>query len=398
MTTIREFIFQKWKDTTADGYWKNINRFIEKYIYEDINEYDVINNVIYIQDYIDTQFNDKSILTKKTFINALHSLLRALYEYDENLIDIYILNFMKNQFDEINKEVVEDQSKRVVKTKSTLKDIYDVWTKTLKNTPEHIFLSSIILMPPRRCDWEHAIFVKEDDYVKPKNPFEHKYNYVIIKNNNTVKLEFYNFKTNKSCGVYSRELNNDNFKYLEKVKNNSYINPSLFGEILLEYYNLYPCKKYLLTNNPNGFCRGGFTNWVIRNPMKKLGFRVNDIRKIVITEIINSCGVYMDRNEKLEFAKDMGQKYLDIQEYYREVPIKDNEENENLSESEQSENDDVEEIQEVQDIGVQTEMSFEDRLNIKNPIDIINEQIRIKKKEIEELEITKKNLQKYNII
>lgn len=326
MTTLEEFVFSKWKDTTADNYWKNIKRFIDKYMFDEIVEYEVVNNINYIQDYIENQFIDKSILTKKTFINAMHSLLRALREDYPELVDQEVMDYIKNQFDIINKEVVEDQSKRVVKTKSTLDNIYNTWLETSKNTPEHIFLSSVLLMPPRRCDWEHAVFVKEDDYVKPTNPFDHKYNYVIIKNDDTVKLEFYNFKTNKSCGIYSRELNNNNFKYFEKVKNNSHINPSLFGEILLEYYKLYPCKKFILTNNPNGFCKGGFTNWVIRNPMKKLGFRVNDIRKIVITEIINACGVYMDRNEKLEFAKDMGQKYLDIQEYYREVPIKETKE------------------------------------------------------------------------
>jgi hypothetical protein len=405
--TVKEFIYANYdNENTADSYWSSIKVFIERYDNidddEDIDDFEIICNEFYINDHYDTYFENKEISTKQKFISSLNSVLLKLYDYDNSLIEKKLLDEVNFKFKTISEICTKNQQTKKNDIDFTLKDIYDIFEKTKKNTPEYIYLASILFIPPRRLDWEFAFYIREDDYNRITDFKTFDYNYVIINNDKTVTLSFHHkFKNLKALGFYKQKLINSEYTYFDKVKDCTYMSPKQFGDILIDFYNENLGRRFVLTDKFKGFGKKQFSNWVKRHPLKTLKTCQTKIRNCWISSVLNNVGIYMNTAEKLAFAKDMGQKTLTIQDTYREVLTK---EEDSDTESEMSE-ESIDEINNVEihtkEIAIQTESKNIYNIdnienNIIENIKLLKIQLKEKEEELIKLKEFKNMFSKYN--
>jgi len=334
MDKIEDFIDINYKNSnTAFTYKKRIQKFIKEYNNNaDLNDLDVINNEFFVKDYIDTKI--KKITTKQSFVSTLFSIYKNLHkkgiEINEELFE-----WIKQQFDILSEECKKIHINKKVELNFTYKDLYNHFLKMKVNTPEYIYMATLIYLPCRRLDWQHAMFIKENDF-NPDFVNKELYNFVIINNDNTISLEFYNFKTrNKGVlPVYKKKLVSSEFTHLNKAKKYWYFNPEKLGEILINYYKEIKEQRFILTDKFDGFTPNTCTNWV-KKILKKFNANSNNIRKLCVSTVMNNAGLYMTTVEKKEFAIDMGQTSIETQDTYREVPDMCNEEEDSEEEIEE---------------------------------------------------------------
>lgn len=196
-----------------------------------------------------------NISTKHGHLCRLISLARKMQDrYPERLTDDYIDKMVsfKNSFEEKYQEYRKSNKSRanVSEENLVMKDFYDAYDRIEHRGLEFLMLACIVLMPPRRLDWRHCVFV---DNI-PDEP-DKKVNYIIL-GGEYVVLRFYNYKNTKyskkrGIDYWERTLNNDLFVYYPKIKPFTKIDFELFGLFLRDSYKEYP-RKYLFPSGTGG--------------------------------------------------------------------------------------------------------------------------------------------------
>lgn len=180
-------------------------------------------------------FNDpsyiKSIADKKP-ISSKHKLYSDISSiYKKCAFDLITIENKK--IFEIERKKASDgfndnRKKQDFSIKYTWGEITNLLNTYDEDSIEYLFLATSIMIPPRRRDWEHAIFVETMPVVIDKTK-----NYVIM-GENAVSLEFYNSKVFKYTGVYKTTLKNENYPYM---KHSKHFNPRQLSNLLKKSYN-----------------------------------------------------------------------------------------------------------------------------------------------------------------
>ena len=204
------------KNTTIENYITKI-----KYIHYDICNKKI--NIKKISNILLNTYNIKDIEYVIKNFNYLENkkLITYLYNKYENIntIKSYLIPFTvlcskidyynennvhKNLIEHIEKinktyEKERDNNSINIEDKNKLIINYDKeelqkHLETLNNIEEQLIFALYTFIPPRRLEYSNMI-IEENDI-----NLDNKYNYIIIDNNNPIKLVFNNYKTNKVFG------------------------------------------------------------------------------------------------------------------------------------------------------------------------------------------------------
>mgnify|MGYP006078972375 FL=1 len=174
------------------------NILLDAYNIKDI-EY-VIKNFNYLENkklitYLYNKY--ENINTIKSYLIPFTVLCSKIDYYNENNVH---KNLIEN-IEKINKTYEEDRDNNSINIEDKNKLIinYDKeelqkQLKTLNNIEEQLIFALYTFIPPRRLEYSNMI-IEENDINLDNN-----YNYIIIDNNNPIKLVFNNYKTNKVFG------------------------------------------------------------------------------------------------------------------------------------------------------------------------------------------------------
>jgi hypothetical protein len=219
---------------TIQNWMEEVKRLMRKYKEEDklkaFNDYDYI---VSVKDSIEG-FN-----SQQKFVSNISQVIK---HYDNIIIDDDNKEKLKILNSKVSKEAKESRQKHHTPKSKYIDwlDLYKLFECFPENSIEYLFLATTFLIPPRRRDWSHAIFVKE----KPEQPDTEK-NYVILHDNNTVELLFYKSKNSEYIISWNRILDNSNFEYLESCP---LFNPNKLAELLINSYNSDPREQVFSYN------------------------------------------------------------------------------------------------------------------------------------------------------
>jgi len=222
-------------DKTIKNWMDSVKRLTKEYPEEDklkvFDDYDYIVNVAN---------NIESISSKQKFVSNISQVIKYYGDID-------VSDETKNKLSKFN---IETSSKHTESRAmhNTPKETYIDWLKLYKlfdcypeNSIEYLFLATTLLIPPRRTDWAHAIFVKE----KP-DILDSQKNYVILHDDNTVELLFLNTpKMNNYINSWNKILNNSNFTYIDSCP---LFNPNKLAQLLINSYNSNPRERVFVYN------------------------------------------------------------------------------------------------------------------------------------------------------
>ena len=210
--------------STLKRYLDNIRRLSDKITNEPMQpDMLFLKDVPVIQNYINLTY--KNINTKMQYYKSIVSITRRL-NFDTELINKYAELMMecKKQSD-----VVKGAN---LLSKSELVNYID-WSEILNmdiinlSAEDQLLYTLLTALPPRRLDYKYLKVA--DSSVK----LSKKFNYLIINNGMPSKLIYYNFKTIKSHGPLTIDLNSND--------ESPYFNYSLVREAIDAWYKVSSC-------------------------------------------------------------------------------------------------------------------------------------------------------------
>lgn len=176
-----------------------------------------------VQNYIELTYSN--VNTQIQYYKSIVGVIRRL-KFDAELVDKYAKLMMeaKSQSDAIRGE-----------NRLTKKELanYVEWSEILNMTisslsvEDQLLYTLLTALPPRRLDYKYLKVA--DGSAK----LSKKFNYLIINNGMPSKLIYYNFKTAKSHGALTIDLNSND--------ESPYFNYSLVREAINNWYKASPC-------------------------------------------------------------------------------------------------------------------------------------------------------------
>lgn len=197
----------------------------------------------------------------------------------------------KKDFDLYCKKTYNDKTVKNDQQEHTILYTYDDFIKVFnlyeENSIEYLFMAVNMFIPPRRKDWEHAIFVES----MPEDPDKNT-NYVVIGDDGPVSLIFNKFKNEKYMGSWKKLLDDDDFKYLRFFPT---FNPNDLSQLLQSSFydnprnEVFDYQKVLKTINKNKY-NVHVTQNGLRHAFSHYVFKNKSISQHYLKEIYNDMG------------------------------------------------------------------------------------------------------------
>lgn len=357
-------------------------RFITKGC-DDTNFLDIFNNLDEIKTRVNKSISVNSRAQHLSSIKKLcqHYKLKKLMSQET---EIEFLKFCKTTNAEKITQIDKQENPILYSYTDFLKllDLYE------KDSIEYLFLAINLLIPPRRRDWEHAIFVEH-----LPNTIDKNINYVVVGDEGPVSLAFYKFKTEKDIGHWNKLIENEEFIYLKYFPT---FNPNELSQLLKNsFYNnprneVFDYKKILITINKNKY-NINFTQNGLRHAFSNFVFQNRSISQFYLKKIYTDMGgknLECFRNydtiiEVKNFIDDNSILTIDTQSISDSVSIT------------ETESDIENNLITTKNMETQTENNT---FNNSDIITNINKKIEDLNKQIAKLILTKKNLIEFNLV
>jgi len=223
MTELAKFIdnIEGIEKTTKNNLKAGLNKLIHKGCNKDpIIAFGNLQHIFNIYESIE------NVNSKKTFLSRILSINTHYFNKTEiKLISDENLKTLNIIYKDICDLIEGNHKKQDRNLKFTLQQLIDIMNKYRENSIEYLFFACYLLIPPRRRDWGHAIFVE-----KLPDIIDKEKNYVVIEND---KVSLYFNRPRKVKKTYIKELCNSSYNYLHKLP---HLNPDKLAQLLINSY------------------------------------------------------------------------------------------------------------------------------------------------------------------
>ena len=370
---------------------KNLKACLRKLIHKGCSKDPVkaFSDYNHILSVLTVMINDYS---KRVFLSRMFSINKHYFnETQIKLIPDDVLELLNPIYNNLVETNIDTCNKQQYKPIYSLNEIYDIHQQYTEDSFEYLFLACYLLIPTRRRDWGHAIFVE-----KLPDTIDTTKNYVIIdKENNKVSLHFN--RPRKVSGVYTTELLNKNYNYLDKLP---YLNPEKLGQLLINSYtsnkrtyvfmknaDQWTNKTKFLKKHHSKFCIN-----VIRHAFSQVVFNLKNMSEYDLKFISNDFGDSIVNTFRL--YSHMKTNEIGIGEDSGSDSEVDSEEESDVDSEEEDDVEDVEEINEIIELKIDTIEQNILNLIMSDKNELIKLQERIAKRQTD-LELYRKFKNEY---